>query len=59
MNIKETNLNFGAMDKRKSTTRIFLHHSAADNQSVETIHNYHKSIGYAGIRLSFLCKKRW
>lgn len=59
MNIIETNLNFTNLSTRNKTTRIILHHTAvAVEQSVETIHNYHKnSLGYAGIGYHFYVRK--
>ena len=59
MNIIETNLQFNSNYTERSIAsikRIILHNSAADNQSIEIVHNYHKNTqGYAGIRISFLC----
>ena len=50
MNIIETNLSFGNMDKRKTTKRAIFHNSGVTvRQPVEVIHNYHKSKGWAGI----------
>ena len=59
MNIIETNLQFGAMTKRKETKRIILHHSGVSVlQSIETIHNYHKNTnGWSGIGYHFYVRK--
>lgn len=59
MNIIETNLSFTNLSTRSRTTRIILHHTAVSvEQSVETIHNYHKnSLGYAGIGYHFYVRK--
>lgn len=59
MNIIETNLQFGALDKRKSINRIILHNSGVSVlQSVEIIHNYHKNTkGWAGIGYHFYVRK--
>lgn len=59
MQIIETNLNFGAMDKRTKTEQIILHHSGVTVlQTVETIHNYHKNTnGWAGIGYHFYVRK--
>lgn len=59
MNIIETNLKFGTMDKRKKTELIVLHHSGVSVlQSVETIHSYHKNHnGWAGIGYHFYIRK--
>lgn len=59
MEIIETNLQFKSLEKRKTTRRIILHHAEASNCSVEDIHCWHLNNGWSGIRISFLCKKRW
>ena len=55
MEIKETNLEFKPLTKRKGTNRIILHNSGVTvRQSVEIIHNYHKNTrGWAGIGYHF------
>lgn len=55
MEIKETNLEFNALTKRKGTNRIIVHNSGVTvRQSVEIIHNYHKNTrGWAGIGYHF------
>ena len=59
MNIIETNLEFGELTKRSATNRIILHNSGVEvEQSVETIHNYHKnSLSWAGIGYHFYVRK--
>ena len=57
MNIIETNLKFGALDKRKSTNRIILHHAAASKSSAEDIHRWHLSNGWSGAGYHFLVRK--
>ena len=59
MNIIETNLSFGALDKRSKTNQIILHNSGVTVlQTVETIHNYHKnSLGWSGIGYNFYIRK--
>jgi N-acetylmuramoyl-L-alanine amidase len=42
--------------KRSTTTYLILHH-AAGNGSVEAIHNYHLSLGWAGIAYHFYVRK--
>lgn len=58
MNIIETNLSFGALSQRNSTKMIVLHNSGVTVlQSVEVIHNYHRSKGWAGIGYNFYVRK--
>ncbi len=58
MKIIESNLSFGSLSKRKSTKRLILHNSGVTVlQSVETIHNYHKNKGWAGIGYHFYIRK--
>lgn len=58
MNIIETNLQFGALDRRNSTHRIILHNSGVSVlQSVEVIHNYHKSLSWSGIGYHLYVRK--
>lgn len=44
-------------EKRKSTERIILHHSASNGQSVEDINNYHKKLGWGCIGYHFYVRK--
>ena len=48
MNIIETNLRFGAMTNRKSTSRIILHHAEASHCTAADIHRWHLNNGWAG-----------
>ena len=57
MNIIETNLNFGALSTRKSTSRIIIHNAAAITCSAEDIHRWHKARGWAGAGYHFLVRK--
>lgn len=58
MNIIETNFEYGAMDTRKSTTRIILHHTATVSETAEQIHDYHKnSKKWAGAGYHFFVRK--
>lgn len=57
MNIIETNLNFNSMNKRTSTNRIILHHSACSTCSIEQVHQWHKNNGWAGCGYHFLVRK--
>ena len=55
--IKETNLTFGSLSKRKTTTRIILHHSASHSGDAKTFHTWHKNNGWAGIGYHFVILK--
>lgn len=57
MNIIETNLKFGAMTNRKSTSRIILHHAEASQCTAEDIHRWHLNNGWAGAGYHFLVRK--
>ena len=57
MDIIETNLKFGAMTNRKSTSRIILHHAEASECSAEDIHRWHLNNGWAGAGYHFLVRK--
>ena len=57
MNIIETNLKFGAMTNRKSTSRIILHHAEASHCTAEDIHRWHLNNGWAGAGYHFLVRK--
>lgn len=58
MNIIDTNLDFGSLSKRKSTTRIILHHTATSSETVEQIHDYHKNKkGWSGIGYHLYVRK--
>lgn len=56
INIIDAGLAFGPLTKRTITDRIILHH-AAGNGSVETVHNYHKSLGWSGIGYHYYVRK--
>lgn len=57
MEIIETNLQFKSMNKRTSTNRIILHHSACSNCTAEQIHQWHLNNGWAGAGYHFLVRK--
>ena len=57
MNIIDTNLDFGSLSKRKSTTRIILHHAAAESCDAATIHQWHLTKGWSGIGYHFVVRK--
>lgn len=57
MNIIETNLTFGPLNKRESTKRMILHHVAALKCTVYDVHRWHKSYGWAGIGYHFFVSK--
>lgn len=46
-----------ALTPRKQTTHLICHHSASSVANAETIHTYHKSLGWAGIAYHFLIRK--
>ena len=56
MNIIDTNLDFGSLSKRKSTTRIILHHAAAESCDAATIHQWHLNKGWSGIGYHFVVR---
>lgn len=47
----------GALIKRRSTTRIILHHAAASKCSAQQIHRWHLANGWVGIGYHFLVRK--
>lgn len=57
MNIIETNLKFGAMTNRKSTSRIILHHAEASHCTAADIHRWHLNNGWSGAGYHFLVRK--
>lgn len=57
MNIIETNLQFGTLEKRTKTERIILHHAEASVCSAEDIHRWHKQKGWSGAGYHFLVRK--
>lgn len=57
MEIKETNLQFKAMDTRTRTERIILHHADASNCTAEQIHSWHLNNGWSGAGYHFLVRK--
>lgn len=56
IDIIDAGLEFGALTKRTVTDRIILHH-AAGNGSVESVHNYHESLGWSGIGYHYYVRK--
>lgn len=58
MNIINTGLKFkNKLTKRKKTVRLFIHHAAAQNASVATVHQWHLNRGWAGIGYNFYITK--
>lgn len=59
MNIIDVGLDFNSnMSRIGNIEGIVLHHSGVTvNQSIETIHNYHKSKGWAGIGYHYYVRK--
>lgn len=59
INIVDTGLKFAwELTKRTKTTHLIIHHTAAENQSVEEVHNYHMNThDWAGIAYNFYIRK--
>ena len=58
MNIVEKHYDWGfALTPRSLTTHLILHHTASESASAESIHAYHKSLGWAGIAYHYLVRK--
>lgn len=47
----------GALTKRRSTTRIILHHAAASRCTAQQIHSWHLANGWVGIGYHFLVRR--
>ena len=47
----------GALSKRRSTSRIILHHAAASKCTAQQIHSWHLANGWVGIGYHFLVRK--
>lgn len=47
----------GALTKRRSTTRIILHHAAASKCTAQQIHSWHLANGWSGIGYHFFVRK--
>jgi N-acetyl-anhydromuramyl-L-alanine amidase AmpD len=57
MQIVETNLQFnGSLNKRKSTKRAIIHHSASPDVPASTIHGWHLGQKWAGIGYHFVIR---
>lgn len=58
LSIIEQSLNWnGELEKRKRTDKIILHHAAVFSASLLDIHNWHLSVGWAGIVYHFYILK--
>lgn len=57
ISIKETNLSFGSLSRRNSTSRIILHHAEASSCDASVIHQWHKANGWAGIGYHYVVRK--
>ena len=60
INIKETNLRFGALSKRNKTDIIVIHHTGSVKDmdaSASQIHAWHKNQGWSGIGYHFVVRK--
>ena len=58
MKIKEVTYKWnGALSKRRSTTRIILHHAAASKCTAQQIHSWHLANGWVGIGYHFFVRK--
>lgn len=47
----------GALTKRRSTTRVILHHAAASKCTAQQIHSWHLANGWVGIGYHFFVRK--
>ncbi len=57
MQVTETNLKFnGSLNKRKSTKRAIIHHSASPDVPASTIHGWHLGQKWAGIGYHFVIR---
>jgi N-acetyl-anhydromuramyl-L-alanine amidase AmpD len=57
MQLVETNLQFnGSLNKRKSTKRAIIHHSASPDVPASTIHGWHLGQKWAGIGYHFVIR---
>lgn len=57
MQIQETSLRFnGSLNKRKSTKRAIIHHSASPDVPASTIHGWHLGQKWAGIGYHFVIR---
>lgn len=56
-NIQNAGLSFTSMTRRSRTTHLILHHTAANNQSVQQIHQIHRNLGWAGIGYNFYIRQ--
>lgn len=57
MQITETNLKFnGSLNKRKSTKRAIIHHSASPDVPASTIHGWHLNQKWSGIGYHFVIR---
>ena len=57
MQIKETGLSFGSLNKRPVTSRIIIHHSASEDVAAVEIHQWHKNRGFSGIGYHYVIRK--
>jgi len=57
INIIETGLSFGALNPRRSTRRIIIHHSASPDVAAATIHEWHLQRGWSGIGYHFVIRQ--
>ena len=57
MQFKNAILVFGTMTKRAKTDMVVLHHAAAKNCTVQTVHRWHKDKGWSGIGYHFFVRK--
>lgn len=57
MQITKSNLIFNKLNKRTTTSRIIIHHSASSDVSAAEIHRWHKNQGFSGIGYHYLIRK--
>lgn len=59
VNIRETNLSFGDLQKRNTTDAIVIHHVGDPDRDVsaEEIHKWHRANGWSGIGYHYVVRK--
>jgi len=57
ISIIETNLSYGYLNRRRTTKRIIVHHSASDDVPAATIHGWHIARKWSGIGYHFVIRQ--
>jgi len=57
ISIIATNLSFGYLNRRRTTRRIIVHHSASGDVSAAAIHGWHLARGWSGIGYQFVIRQ--